>query len=92
MYHIARTYRIVQDRLMSEEEATSDMTIAILVAMSQYERLQGQYARGYVHVRGMRRMIELRGGIKQFNSDCRGVIQKVLRYASGQFTYYLTLG
>ncbi|KAL4760064.1 uncharacterized protein BDW70DRAFT_73342 [Aspergillus foveolatus] len=89
MYHIARTYRIVQDRLMSEEEATSDMTIAILVAMSQYERLQGQYARGYVHVRGMRRMIELRGGIKQFNSDCCGVIQKVLR---ADLEYALQLG
>ncbi|KAL4820251.1 hypothetical protein BDW67DRAFT_181326 [Aspergillus spinulosporus] len=89
MYHIARTYRIVQKRLMSEEEATSDMTIAILVGMSQYERLQGQYARGYVHVRGLRRMVELRGGIKQFNSDCSGVIQKVLR---ADLEYALQLG
>ncbi|KAL4777377.1 hypothetical protein BDW60DRAFT_202274 [Aspergillus nidulans var. acristatus] len=89
MYHIARTYRIVRDRLMSEEEATSDMTIAILVVMSQYERLQGQYARGYVHVRGLRRMIELRGGVKHFNSDCCGVIQKVLR---ADLEYALQLG
>ncbi|RDW90425.1 uncharacterized protein DSM5745_02200 [Aspergillus mulundensis] len=79
MRHIARTYRIVQKRLMSQEEATSDMTMAILVAMSQYERLQGQYARGYVHLQGLRRMVELRGGIKQFDSDNCGVIQKVLR-------------
>ncbi|KAL4992313.1 hypothetical protein BDW68DRAFT_97488 [Aspergillus falconensis] len=89
MYHIARTYRIVQERLMSEEEATSDMTIAILVAMSQYERLQGQYARGYIHVRGLRRMVELRGGIKQFDNECCGVIQKVLR---ADLEYALQLG
>ncbi|KAL4754724.1 hypothetical protein BDW72DRAFT_117553 [Aspergillus terricola var. indicus] len=89
MYHIARTYRIVQERLMSEEEATSDMTIAVLVVMSQYERLQSQYARGYVHVRGLRRMIELRGGIKQFDSKCCGVIQKVLR---ADLEYALQLG
>ncbi|KAL5001254.1 hypothetical protein BDV10DRAFT_13563 [Aspergillus recurvatus] len=89
MYHIARTYRLVQERLMSEEEATSDMTIAILVVMSQYERLQGQYARGYIHVRGLRRMVELRGGIKQFDGECCGVIQKVLR---ADLEYALQLG
>ncbi|KAL4974810.1 hypothetical protein BDW66DRAFT_167549 [Aspergillus desertorum] len=88
MYHIARTYRIVQERLMSEE-APSNMTIAILVAMSEYERLQGQYARGYIHVRGLRRMVELRGGIKQFDSECCGVIQKVLR---ADLEYALQLG
>ncbi|KAL4739302.1 hypothetical protein BDV11DRAFT_170216 [Aspergillus similis] len=89
MHHIARTYRIVQERLMREEEATSDMTIAILVVLSQYERLQSQYARGYVHVRGLRRMIELRGGIKQFDSECCGVIHKVLR---ADLEYALQLG
>ncbi|KAL4910129.1 hypothetical protein BDW74DRAFT_173596 [Aspergillus multicolor] len=79
MYHIARTYRIVQKRLRSQEEATSDMTMAILVAMSQYERLQGQFERGYVHLQGLRRMVELRGGIRHFDSESCGVIQKVLR-------------
>ncbi|KAL4785207.1 hypothetical protein BJX76DRAFT_189589 [Aspergillus varians] len=89
MYHIARTYRIIQERLMSREEATSDMTIAILVAMSQYERLQGQYERGYVHVQGLRRMVELRGGVKRFGTECVGVIQKVLR---ADLEYALQLG
>lgn len=64
---------------MSATDATSDMTIAILVVMSQYERLQGQYERGYVHIQGLRRMIELRGGVKRFGSECCGVILKVLR-------------
>ncbi|KAL4801482.1 hypothetical protein BDV18DRAFT_167320 [Aspergillus unguis] len=89
MYHIARTYRIVQERLMSREEATADMTIAILVAMSQYERLQGEYSRGYVHVQGLRRMIELRGGLAQFNSECSAVALKVLR---ADLEYALQLG
>ncbi|KAL4867693.1 hypothetical protein BDV12DRAFT_117310 [Aspergillus spectabilis] len=88
MYHIARTYRIVQERLM-ENEAISDMTIAILVIMSQYERLQGQHARGYIHMQGLRRMVELRGGIKQLSRECWGVIQKVLR---ADLEYALQLG
>jgi hypothetical protein len=47
--------------------------------MSQYERLQGQYERGYVHIQGLRRMIELRGGVERFGGECCGVILKVLR-------------
>ncbi|BCS26452.1 uncharacterized protein APUU_51163S [Aspergillus puulaauensis] len=89
MYHIACTYRIIQERLMSATDATSDMTIAILVVMSQYERLQGQYERGYVHIQGLRRMIELRGGVKRFGSECCGVILKVLR---ADLEYALQLG
>ncbi|KAL4943511.1 hypothetical protein BDV06DRAFT_135303 [Aspergillus oleicola] len=89
MHHIARTYRIIQQRLQSGKEATSDMTIAILVAMSQYERLQGRYERGYVHVQGLRRMIELRGGIRQFDRESAGVAQKVLR---ADLEYALQLG
>ncbi|KAL4948481.1 hypothetical protein BDW69DRAFT_189225 [Aspergillus filifer] len=89
MHHIARTYRIIQQRLLGGKEATSDMTIAILVAMSQYERLQGQYERGYVHVQGLRRMIELRGGIRQFGRESAGIVQKVLR---ADLEYALQLG
>ncbi|KAL4933535.1 uncharacterized protein BDV17DRAFT_111529 [Aspergillus undulatus] len=89
MHHIARTYRIIQERLMSSTEATSDMTIAILVAMSQYERLQRQYARGYFHVQGLCRMVQLRGGAKQFKTPWSGVIQKVLR---ADLEYALQLG
>ncbi|KAL4876073.1 hypothetical protein BJY04DRAFT_148587 [Aspergillus karnatakaensis] len=88
MYHIARTYRLVQQRLMSSE-ATSDMTISVLVIMSQYERLQGQYERGYIHMQGLRRMIDLRGGIVQLSRECTGVIQKVLR---ADLEYALQLG
>ncbi|KAL2832970.1 hypothetical protein BDW59DRAFT_94644 [Aspergillus cavernicola] len=88
MHHIARTYRIIQKRLCGNE-ATSDMTIAILVVMSQYERLQGQYARGYIHVKGLRRMVELRGGVVRLSRECWRVMQKVLR---ADLEYALQLG
>ncbi|KAL4918203.1 hypothetical protein BDW62DRAFT_210677 [Aspergillus aurantiobrunneus] len=77
------------ERLMSSKEAASDMTIAIIVVMSLYERLQGHYERGYVHVQGLRRMVELRGGVKTFSTECFGVIQKVLR---ADLEYALQLG
>ncbi|KAL2872718.1 uncharacterized protein BJX67DRAFT_376511 [Aspergillus lucknowensis] len=88
MRHIAHTYRILQERLCGKE-ATSDMTIAILVIMAQYERLQGQHARGYIHVQGMKRMIELRGGIMGLGKENWGIILKVLR---ADLEYALQLG
>ncbi|KAI9369083.1 hypothetical protein BJX61DRAFT_536724 [Aspergillus egyptiacus] len=86
--HIARTYRLVQERLTGTE-ATSDMTIAVLVIMAQYERLQGQYSRGYIHMQGLKRMAELRGGIGSLSRECWGVVQKVLR---ADLEYSLQLG
>jgi hypothetical protein len=78
MRHIAHTYRIVQERLHGKE-ATSDMTIAILVVMSQYDRLQGQYMRGFIHVQGLYRMAQLRGGVVKLSRECWGIAQKLLR-------------
>ncbi|KAL3469616.1 hypothetical protein BJX99DRAFT_265032 [Aspergillus californicus] len=88
MRHITHTYRIVRERL-SGKEALSDMTIAVLVIMSQYERIQGQYARGYIHLKGLKRMAELRGGICMLSRQCWGVVQKVLR---ADLEYALQLG
>ncbi|KAL3489893.1 hypothetical protein BJX62DRAFT_238712 [Aspergillus germanicus] len=88
MRHIAHTYRIVQERL-NGKEATSDMTIAILVIMSQYDRLQGQYMRGFIHVQGLYRMAQLRGGIVKLSRECWGIAQKLLR---ADLEYALQLG
>ncbi|KAL3462959.1 hypothetical protein BJX64DRAFT_276862 [Aspergillus heterothallicus] len=88
MRHIAHTYRLVQERLYGKE-ATSDMTIAILVIMSQYERLQGQYDRGFIHVQGLYRMVQLRGGIMKLSRECWGIAQKLLR---ADLEYALQLG
>ncbi|KAJ0422776.1 hypothetical protein BJY00DRAFT_65680 [Aspergillus carlsbadensis] len=88
MRHIAHTYRIVQERLYGKE-ATSDMTIAILVIMSQYDRLQGQYMRGFIHVQGLYRMAQLRGGVVKLSRECWGIAQKILR---ADLEYALQLG
>ncbi|KAL2820354.1 hypothetical protein BJX63DRAFT_311578 [Aspergillus granulosus] len=86
--HITHTYHLVQERLYGKE-ATSDMTIAVLVNMSQYERLQEQYERGFIHVQGLYRMVQLRGGMMKLSRECWGIAQKLLR---ADLEYAIQLG
>jgi hypothetical protein len=63
MRHIARSLRMVNQRLVSPRDALSDTTIAVVIMLSHYERHQGHLRQGQVHFDGLLRMVELRGGI-----------------------------
>ena len=78
MYHLSQTFRLINERL-SGTEALSDRTMVVVVAMTQYERLQGHYGQSLVHFKGLQRMVELRGGISQLMNVKPGLVQKVLR-------------
>ncbi|KAH7027629.1 uncharacterized protein B0I36DRAFT_141083 [Microdochium trichocladiopsis] len=56
----------------------SDMTIASILLMSMYERLRGDYARASVHLRGLKHIIDLRGGISELYHT-RGLASKICR-------------
>lgn len=75
--HLARACRIVNQKL-SGCDATSDLTIATVLSMSIYERLQGHYEIGLTHLRGLKSIVELRGGISQFAENAH-LIQKIFR-------------
>lgn len=76
--HLSHTFRLVNQRLAGED-AVSDKTIAVVVMMSQYERLQDRYHDGIVHVAGLQKMTELRGGICRLAVDQPALAQKILR-------------
>lgn len=78
MHHLSHAFRLVNERL-SGKDAVSDTTIAVVVIMSQYQRLQGQYRQGLVHLEGLQRMVELRGGISQLTTNKPGLAQKIFR-------------
>ena len=59
--HLLQTFSLVNERL-SGNDAIFDTTLAVVVVMAQYARLQDQYRQGLVHLEGLQRMIELRGG------------------------------
>ncbi|GIK05403.1 hypothetical protein Aspvir_009512 [Aspergillus viridinutans] len=57
--------------------------------MAQYERHQNQYQRGFVHVQGLRRMVQLQGGVLQVSKSHHILVQKMLRI---DLEYSLQLG
>ncbi|KAI2777906.1 hypothetical protein F4815DRAFT_495041 [Daldinia loculata] len=87
--HLSDSLRLVNQRL-SGGEALSDMTLASVVAMLQYERMCGQYDQGLIHFRGLQQMVELRGGISQLMKDKPELTQKIFR-ADLEFAIYLGL-
>ena len=76
--HLSCTFRMVNERL-SGNDALSDTSMAVIVAMTQYERLRGQYHQGLVHFKGLQQMVKLRGGITQLVSDAPALAQKLFR-------------
>ncbi|GFF29052.1 hypothetical protein IFM61606_10282 [Aspergillus udagawae] len=76
--HISHTFRLVHQKL-SGQSAVTDETIAVIVSMTQYEHYQHQYQQGSVHVQGLRRIAQLRGGLLQLVTGGSGLAQKMLR-------------
>ncbi|KAH7014269.1 uncharacterized protein B0I36DRAFT_369244 [Microdochium trichocladiopsis] len=59
--------------------AVSDATMAVVIMMAQYERHQGRWFQGLVHLRGLQRMVELRGGMARLFTENAVVGHKILR-------------
>lgn len=89
-YHLSRSMRLVNQRLTADGElALSDATLAVIIAMTQHERLLGYDHHALVHFEGLQRIITLRGGISKLVSDCQSVAQKALR---ADFDFALQFG
>jgi hypothetical protein len=77
-HHISQALRLVNEKL-SGKNAISNTNIAVVVIMAQFERLQNHYRQGLVHLDGLQRMVELRGGISQLKRDKPSLAQKIHR-------------
>jgi len=75
---LAFAFRLL-NRKLSGGDALEDPTIAAVVTMTHYERLRGEYRKGLVHLRGIQRMVEMRGGISQLTKTRPGLTQKIFR-------------
>ncbi|KPM42944.1 hypothetical protein AK830_g3627 [Neonectria ditissima] len=86
--HLSHTFRLINERLAGAD-TVSDETIAAVVGMAQYERQQGNFDRGLIHVGGLQRMTELRGGISRLVEHKSSLAQKIFRV---DLDYSLQLG
>lgn len=76
MHHICRALRLMNDRLSKEDAASNENLFAVLV-LGLYERQQGNYYRGLVHLMGLERMVQLRGGLAALAKI--GLTRKIFR-------------
>lgn len=79
MHHVLHTLRLVNQKLSGQSTVT-DLTIAVVVNMAQYELQQNEHQQGFVHVQGLRRIAQLRGGMPRLKESPSGLVEKILRY------------
>lgn len=78
MRHLSRSLQLTNARL-SGNAAISTVNIAVVVIMAQLDLLRGREYQGLVHVRGLCRMVELRGGIQRLAIDRPALVQKIFK-------------
>ncbi|KAJ8126663.1 hypothetical protein O1611_g6976 [Lasiodiplodia mahajangana] len=78
LYHMSQAYRSINQQL-SSDEALSDTTIAVVASINVYDRLYGDPQKALVHLNGVTRMIELRGGIRELAKRNFIIAEKAFR-------------
>lgn len=79
LHHISQAYGLVNMKL-SGPLSVSDSAIAAVVSLAIYQQVHHQPATGLVHLHGLYRMIQLRGGIARLMQENRALALKPLRY------------
>jgi len=79
LYHISQAYALVNLKL-SGPESVSDSAIAAVVTLAIYQQIHHLHSIGLIHLNGLYRMIQLRGGIARLMKENRALALKLLRY------------
>lgn len=76
--HLSRAYYLINKRL-SGPEAISDGTIAVVTTLAVFQRIHQQNSTGMIHLDGLYRMIQLRGGMESISRGNRTLALKPWR-------------
>ncbi|UKZ74942.1 hypothetical protein TrVFT333_002612 [Trichoderma virens FT-333] len=86
--HLTQAFRLINERI-SRDERVSNSTIAVVMSLSTYESTRGRYDHGMIHLSGLFRMVETRGGLDCVGSEEPELMQKIYR---ADLDYALRLG
>lgn len=73
--HMARSLQLINSRF-AKSQSVSDINIAVVVVMTQYTRMSGQLNECRIHLDGLERMVQLRGGINAIKPE---LAEKIFR-------------
>lgn len=76
--HLSQAYTLINAKL-SGPNAISDSSIAVVTALTIYQRIHQQQSTGMIHFDGLVRMIQLRGGIAKLAQHDRALALKPYR-------------
>jgi hypothetical protein len=80
LYHVSQTFALVRKRLESDE-ALSDTTIGIILMLILQEQIRKEDKEAEIHYKGLRKMVELRGGLCQLEQNPQ-LLLKICKCAS----------
>lgn len=78
---LQKALRLLRERLSAgDEEATvSDATIMIVVIFANHARMVGDYRFAKHHTEGLRKILDLRGGMSTFGESNKKLLLEILR-------------
>ncbi len=76
--HHCLALRLVNARL-SGRDAVSNETLTVVLILGLYERYQGDHERSRVHLDGLQRMVNMRGGMRELVRTGPDLARKILR-------------
>ncbi|CZR67531.1 uncharacterized protein PAC_17430 [Phialocephala subalpina] len=74
--HLKRTIQILNERLQNPSQEISDSTIAAVALLALTEQSSGNQANWNIHMKGIKRMVEMRGGLSAF--ACNPILHDML--------------
>lgn len=88
-YHSYRTIQELNKQLADSETALSDSTTTVIMSMALISACFGDLESAHIHMEGLKRIIDLRGGMVSYKS--RPLLQAKL-YRSAAFALLFPLG
>ncbi|PVH80459.1 hypothetical protein DL98DRAFT_532003 [Cadophora sp. DSE1049] len=76
LYYLQKSISAVNDDITDPLKQASDSTIATVASMANIENLNGDPETAVVHLNGLKRMVEMRGGLSCLGM--RGILQRVV--------------
>ena len=70
-YHMCQTLAFLNQRLSNKALALHDTTIFVVIALIVFSTYLRDYKTAMVHMKGLGRMVELRGGLESFRYSPR---------------------
>lgn len=81
-FHFSKTLRLLQERLNTPDDpkTISDPTIMVVITLGLTAELLGDRLAAENHIEGLKRIVELRGGLEKLDTDNPRLPAKICRY------------